>query len=116
MWQRFLYIPVGNIAAQTQVQQTQAPAQVQAQSGAGNPTTMVPNPPGSVPIMTAGAASLAAALIKGQQQQQQAGKKDMVWKEWPPLDAWLDGLSFLPNRAWIQIELAPTNIDFSFFQ
>lgn len=75
-------IAVGNIAAaqsqaqQAQAQQAQAQAQAQAQSGAGNPTTMVPNPPGSVPVMAAGAASLAAALIKGhQQQQQQAGKK-----------------------------------------
>ena len=75
-------IAVGNIAAQNQAQQAQA----QAQSGAGNPTTMVPNPPGSVPVMAAGAASLAAALMKGhqdirqqqQQQQQQAGNWNMV--------------------------------------
>ncbi|XP_060576353.1 calcium/calmodulin-dependent protein kinase type II subunit delta-like isoform X2 [Ruditapes philippinarum] len=72
-----------NIAAQNQAQ---AQAQAQAQSGAGNPTTMVPNPPGSVPVMAAGAASLAAALMKGhqdtrqQQQQQQAGRSLMVKK------------------------------------
>ena len=52
-------ITLGNIAAQNQA--------AQAQSGAGNPTIMVPNPPGSVPAIAVGAASLAAALIKGQQ-------------------------------------------------
>ncbi|XP_053393033.1 calcium/calmodulin-dependent protein kinase type II delta 1 chain-like isoform X3 [Mercenaria mercenaria] len=76
-----------NIAAQNQAQQAQAQAQAQAQLGAVNPTTMVPNPPGSVPVMAAGAASLAAALMKGhqdgrqqQQQQQQAGRSLMVKK------------------------------------
>lgn len=73
------YIAVGNIAAQNQAQQAQAQAlaqaQAQAQSGAGNPTTMVPNPPGSVPVIAVGA-SLAAALIKGhKEQQQEAGNR-----------------------------------------
>ena len=37
-------------------------------SGAGNATTMTPNPMGSVPAAAVGAASLAAALVKGQGQ------------------------------------------------
>ncbi|KAL4240955.1 Calcium/calmodulin-dependent protein kinase type II subunit delta [Mactra antiquata] len=70
-----------NIAAQNQAQQ----AQNQAQSGAGNPTIMVPNPQGSVPAIAVGAASLVAAITKGQQdaqgrKQQQAGRSLMVKK------------------------------------
>lgn len=70
-------ITLGNIAAQNQAAQQ---GQSQAQAGAGNPTIMVPNQPGSVPAIAVGAASLAAALVKGQQnegvgRQQTPGKK-----------------------------------------
>ena len=41
-------------------------------SGAGNATTMTPNPVGSVPAAAVGAASLAAALVKGQETIRQA--------------------------------------------
>lgn len=76
-----IYIALGNIAAQNQAAQQ---SQAQAQSGAGNPTIMVPNPPGSVPSIAVGAASLvAAALVKGQQhdvvaRQQAPGKINKV--------------------------------------
>ncbi|WAQ96594.1 KCC2D-like protein, partial [Mya arenaria] len=63
-----------NIAAQNQAAQ-QVP--IPAVSGAGNPTTMVSNPPGSVPSIAIGAASFAALLKGGQQQLQEAQGRDV---------------------------------------
>lgn len=73
---------------------------------------MVPNPPGSVPAIAVGAASLAAALIKGQpdaqgRKQQPPGKVGLgVLRMISPCRCLLAGWSYLSCLLSLNQELA----------